>query len=244
MTLRAELHEVHTHLRADEHQRHAHLRGIADEGQLAVFDLLALGQVLHHGKQVAKLLRGMVELGHAVDNGARAILRQVGNILVAVNASHKDVNQAAHDASGVLDGLMAAQLDGARTVELRMAAQVGHSGFERDAGAGGHLLEDHAQRLVLQDLRVAAALFDHGLHRACQLDHVEQLFFGEVVSVDVVLLSHCGILLMDRLRPRPFREQSWYRHRVRRPPRCLHRAFAVSLCWLELCGSTATVVKE
>ena len=99
-------------------------------------------------------------------------------------------DERAHDAGGVLEGLVAAELDGARAEELRMAAQVGHGRLEGDAGAGGHLLEDRAERLVLEDQRVAAALLDHSLHGLRQLDHVEQLFLGEVVGVDVVLHCH------------------------------------------------------
>lgn len=61
-------------------------------------------------------------------------------------------------------------------------------------GARGHLLENHAERLVLQDQRIAPGLL-HGFHGARELDHVEELFFGEVVSVDVVLHCH-GFLLV------------------------------------------------
>ena len=132
----------------------------------------------------------MVEVGHAVDDRRGGVLRQVHHVGMAVHAGHEDVDERAHDAGGVLEGLVAAELDGARAEELRMAAQVGHGRLEGDAGAGGHLLEDHAERLVLEDQRVAAALLDHSLHGLRQLDHVEQLFLGEVVGVDVVLHCH------------------------------------------------------
>ena len=187
MALRAELHEVHAHLRGDEHQRHAHLGGVADEGELAVLDLLAGGQVLDHGHEVAELLGGMVELAHAVDDRRGGVLRQVHHVLVAVDAGHEDVDERPHDAAGVLDGLVAAQLDGAGAEELRVAAQVGHGRLEGDAGAGGDLLEDHAQGLVLQQQRVLAAFLDEPLHGDGQIYHAEQLLLGEVVGVDVIL---------------------------------------------------------
>ena len=190
LALGAEVHEVHAHLRGDEHEGDADLGGVADEGELAVLDLLALGQVLDHGQEVAQLLRGVVEVGHAVDDRRGGVLRQVHHVGVAVHAGHEDVDERAHDAGGVLEGLVAAQLDGARAEELRMAARGRSWPSRRRCGAGGHLLEDHAERLVLEDQRVAAALLDHQPSWTAPLDHVEQLFLGEVVGVDVVLHCH------------------------------------------------------
>ena len=193
VALGAELHEVHAHLRGDEHEGHAHLGGVADEGELAVLDLLARGQVLDHGHEVAELLGGVVELAHAVDDRRRGELGEVHHVLVAVDAGHEDVDEASHDAAGVLDGLVSAQLDGAGAEELRVAAQIGHGRLEGDAGAGGHLLEDHAQGLVLQQQRVLAALLDEALHGDGEVHHAEQLLLGEVVSVDVIL-NHGNLL--------------------------------------------------
>ena len=48
----------------------ADLSGVADEGQGAVLDLLALGEVLEHGHEVAHLLRGMVEPDMPLMTGA------------------------------------------------------------------------------------------------------------------------------------------------------------------------------
>ena len=153
-----------------------------------------LAVLLADGHEVAHLLRGMVELGHAVDDGHSGALGEADDVLVTVNASHHDVEQRAHNASGVAQGLVTAELDGARAIELSMAAEVGHGRLEGDAGTRGHLLENHAKRLVLQNQRITPGLL-HGLHGARELNHVEELFFGEVVSVDVVLHCH-GFLLV------------------------------------------------
>ena len=134
--LGAVLHEVHAHLRADEHLGHAHLGGVAHEHHLAVLDALALGQVLDHGEEVAHLLCGVVVVGHAVDHRHLRVLRQLDEVLVTVDTRHDDVEEAPHHARGVLDGLVAAQLDGAGRVELRIAAEVGHGALERQARAG------------------------------------------------------------------------------------------------------------
>ena len=105
---------------------------------------------------------------------------------MTIDAGHEDVDEASHNAAGVLDGLMATQLDGAGAEELGVTAEVGHGRLEGDAGTGGHLLEDHAEGLVLQQVRVLAALLDEPLHGDGQIYHAEQLFFCEVVGVDVI----------------------------------------------------------
>ena len=189
MALGAVLHEGHAHLRGDEHLRHAHLGGIAHEHHLAVLDALALGQMLDHGEEVAHLLGGMVVVGHAVDHGDRRVLRQLYQVLVTVDARFEDVQQAAHNAGRVLDGLVPAQLDGAGRVELARAAEVGHGALERQARAGGHLLEDHAQRLMFQQLGVVPGLHA-ALEHARQLDHVEQLVLREIVGIEKILDGH------------------------------------------------------
>ena len=195
VTLGAELHEVHADLGGDEHQGHADLGGVADEGQGAVLDLLALGEVLQHGHEVTHLLGGVVELGHAVEDGGGGAGGQALDVGVTVDAGHHDVEQGAHNAGGVAQGLMAAQLDGARAVELRMATEVKHGGLEGDAGAGGDLLEDHAQGLVAKEVRIVAVDLDGLLHSDGEILDGENLLLGEVVGVDEVLRVRHDVLL-------------------------------------------------
>ena len=153
----------------------------------AVLDLLALGEVLEHGHEVAHLLRGMVELGHAIDDGHSGALGEADDVLVTVNASHHDVEQRAHNASGVAQGLVTAELDGARAIELSMAAEVGHSGLEGKTGAGGNLLEDHAKALVAEQVRIITVNLDGLLHCQAKILDSQDLLFGEVVGVDEIL---------------------------------------------------------
>ena len=55
--------------------------------------LLAFGQVLHHGHEVAELLGGMVVARYMpLMTGAGGVLRQVHHVLVAVDAGHEDVD--------------------------------------------------------------------------------------------------------------------------------------------------------
>ena len=135
----------------------------------------------------------MVELGHAVDDGHRGALSQADDVLVTVHAGHHDVEQGAHDAGGVAQGLVAAELDGARAVELRMAAQIGHGRLEGEAGAGGDLLEDHAKALVAEQVRVVPVNLDGLLHGETEILDRQDLLLGELIGVDEVLgHSHCS----------------------------------------------------
>ena len=187
VALRSKLDKLHADLGGDEHEGDADLGGVADEGQGAVLDLLALGEVLEHGHEVAHLLRGMVELGHAIDDGHSGALGEADDVLVTVNASHHDVEQVAHDASGVAQGLVATELNGARAIELSMAAEVGHSGLEGKTGAGGDLLEDHAKALVTEQVRIITVNLDGLLHCQAKILDSQDLLFGEVVGVDEIL---------------------------------------------------------
>ena len=106
---------------------------------------------------------------------------------MTVNASHHDVEQRAHNASGVAQGLVTAELDGARAIELSMAAEVGHSGLEGKTGAGGNLLEDHAKALVAEQVRIITVNLDGLLHCQAKILDSQDLLFGEVVGVDEIL---------------------------------------------------------
>ena len=129
----------------------------------------------------------MVELGHAVDHRHGGAGGEARDVLVAVDARHHDVEQVAHDAGGVTQGLVATELDGAGAVELGMAAEVGHGRLEGETGAGGNLLEDHAEALVAEQVRIEAALLDGLLHGDAQILDGEDLFLGEIIGVDKIL---------------------------------------------------------
>ena len=129
----------------------------------------------------------MVELGHAVDDGGSGALGEAGDVLVTVDASHHDVEERAHDASGVAEGLVTTELDGARAIELSVAAEVGHSGLEGKTGASGNLLEDHAEALVAEQVRIITVDLDGLLHCQAKILDSHDLLFGEVVGVDEIL---------------------------------------------------------
>jgi hypothetical protein len=123
---------------------------------------------------------------------------QALDVAVAVHAGHHHVEQRTHDAGRVAQGLVAAKLDGAGAVELRVAAEVGHRGLERDAGAGGNLLEDHAKGLVAQEVGIVAVDLDGFLHSEAEVLDRKNLLLVEVVGVDEVLgHCHCGAPFLE-----------------------------------------------
>ncbi len=73
-------------------------------------------------------------------------------------ADHHRIEHARHDDGGIADRLATAQLSVTRREEDGLAAELDHAGFERQAGAGRGLLEDHAQYAILQRLEQHAAV--------------------------------------------------------------------------------------
>ena len=76
---------------------------------------------------------------------------------------------------------MTAKLDGARAIELSMAAEVGHSGLEGKTGAGGDLLEDHAKALVAEQVRIITVNLNGLLHCKTKILDSQNLLFGELI---------------------------------------------------------------
>ena len=106
--------------------------------------------MLADGHQVRQNLAGMAEVGQTVDDRDRAVLRQVLDLLLCIGADHDAVQIAGQNARGILHRLAAADLQVTVGQEQRLTAELIHAGFEGDAGAGGGLLEDHAEALALQ----------------------------------------------------------------------------------------------
>ena len=186
MALGAVVDEFHAQMGGDEAQGRAHLGAVAHEHYLAVRQLLAPGQVLRHGAQVADLLGGVVIVGHAVEHRNGARLRQVHDGAVLNDPGHDHVHQIAQHPSGVADGLVSAQLDHAGAQILGVAPQLAHGRLKGHPGPGGGLLKDHAQVPVFHQRRVIAAP-DGVLDGQAQLDHVQQLLRRKVVGVDKIL---------------------------------------------------------
>ena len=189
VALRAVVHKVHAELRGDEAEGRTHLRSVADEDDLAVLQPLALGQVLLDGAQVADLLRGVVVVAHAVDDRDRARIGELNDRLVLDDAGHDHVDQAREHLARVADGLVAAELDHARTEILRVAAELAHGRLERHARAGARLLKDHAEVHIFHQRGIITPA-DGALDGERQVDDVQQFLFCEIVGVNKIFFVH------------------------------------------------------
>ena len=168
--------DLHAGLEAADDEGVGHVVAIADVAHVHIQAAL----VLPHRLQIRQHLAGMAEVGQAVDDRDGAVLGQVFHFLLGKGADHDAVQIAAQNAGGVFHGFAAADLQVVGRKEHAHAAQLVDAGLEGNTGAGGGLLEDHAQGLALQGLVVDAVL-----QLIFQLvGHVQQLhdLFGGTVK--------------------------------------------------------------
>ena len=122
-----------------------HVVGIADPGdgfalyRAAVFD---------EREDIREYLAGMVFVGQTVDDGNARIGREPFDDVMTESANHDDVGHAGHDLCGVFDRFAATELAVAGIEIDRGAAQLVHTGLEREAGTCGTFFEIHDQRAI------------------------------------------------------------------------------------------------
>ena len=78
----------------------------------------------------------MVPRRHGVDHRDRRGFCEAFELLLVERANHDDVDHLGNDARHVFDGFAASELRIASTEKYCVAAELVHSGFERDPGAG------------------------------------------------------------------------------------------------------------
>ena len=122
-------------------------------------------------------------------------------------ADHDDVAHPGNDLRGILHRLATAQLRIARVQVDGGPAQLVHAGLERQAGAGGGLLENHHQRAVCQRVVCLVAL-EAVLDEARAREQVVELFAGEIIETQEMLDRHLGDCSDPR---RPLRRAGWRR---------------------------------
>ena len=103
------------------------------------------------GPEVGQRLARVRVVAQRVDHRDAAVARHLLDVAVLEDARGDDVHVAAEDAREVADGLALAELDFALAEGGRVAAELGHGHLERDARAQRRLLEEHAERLPLED---------------------------------------------------------------------------------------------
>lgn len=140
---------------------------------------------MHVGQQLARVQ----VIGQAIDDRHAGVGGEFGQGAVGEGADHYRVKHARHNDRAVTDRLAATQLGVARRQEDRLATQLDHAGFERDAGARRGLLEDHPQYAVFQRLEQYAAV-TQVLELNASTDHADQLFGRAIHQGEKVPCAH------------------------------------------------------
>ena len=87
----------------------------------------------------------MAVIGQSVDDGDRAVLCQILDFFLIERAYHNTVKIAREHARSILHGLTPPDLQIPVAQKQSISAELVHSDFERNAGAGRGLLKDHAE---------------------------------------------------------------------------------------------------
>ncbi len=146
---------IHAHLGRGEQQRGGHVVAVAHVGQLHI---LQLPPFLPDGEEVRQSLARVVVIGQAVDDRHPRISGQFLDVAVGEHPRHDAVHVAGQHPGHVWHALPRSQLDlGWREVE-GLASQVDHPHFKRHPCPQAGFLEDHTQRLALQNGLIAAFL--------------------------------------------------------------------------------------
>jgi len=183
--------EVHPHLGANHHQRRADVGRVADEDDFQFVERLARWGVLDHREDVAHDLSGVIIVGETVDHRDGSVRCKIEHRLVLQRPCLDHVDHAADHLRGIARAFARAEMNLARLQIERVSAELGHRDFERDAGAGRGLLEDHAERGAREQLR-AGAILVRLLEQADQVEDPQQLLTGKILRVDEMpeRLSH------------------------------------------------------
>ena len=121
----------------------------------------------------------MAEIREAVDDGHRAVLREILDLLLVEGADHDAVHIAGEHARGILHRLAAADLRALAREYDGVAAELVDAHLERNARSGGGFLKDHAERLALQ-VRVLDAVLRLVLELVGEVEDLEDLLPREV----------------------------------------------------------------
>jgi len=127
---------------------------VADEGHGFVGER---AEVFLDGHEVGHGLAGMAVVGKAIDHGDARVLRQLQHLFVLKSPGHDAVAHSGQNARDVFDGFAHAETHLLIAQQQPLPAEMRHCYGEAHARAQARLLEDHRQRLAIQN-RIVAAL--------------------------------------------------------------------------------------
>ena len=153
-----------------------HVVAVAEIGDLAPGEP---AERLLHGQQVAQRLHRVAPVGEAVEDRHRRGRGDLLDIAVRGDAGDDAVDIAAQHLRGVGQTLAPLDLQVVHAEEDGLAAELRHTRFERDAGAGAGVLEDHAERLASQ-VAVRLARLAQLLQPDGGFEHLDDLVAGQI----------------------------------------------------------------
>ena len=169
-----------------QQQRVDHVVAIAEIGELAPGSSPNASCIVSRSLSACIGCQRSVE---AVEDRERGGLGELHEIGVGGDAGDDAVDVAAQDLRGVGDRFAPLDLQVVDAEEDGLAAELGHAGLERDAGAGAGVLEDHAERLAGQ-VAVRLDPLAHLLQADRRVEHLVDLVSGEVgVGQDAAALQ-------------------------------------------------------
>lgn len=110
--------------------------------------------VLNDGLEVSKHLAWVSEVIKSVDDWDLGVLGEFAHVSTLVESGHDNIDHALKNVGGVIDGLLSTKWGVGDGVEDSVATELGHAGFEGNAGTEGWLLEEHEESLLLEDVSV------------------------------------------------------------------------------------------
>ena len=149
ITFRACNRDFHTNSQCADDQRVCHIVAVADVAEIQAVECTL---IFTDGHQVSQNLTGMCIVGQAVDNRDAAETSQIFDFLLFKGTDHNTVEVTGEYAGSILNRFAAADLQVTGGEELCEAAQLVHTGFERNTGTGGGFLEDHTEGFAFQQM--------------------------------------------------------------------------------------------
>ena len=186
--LRAAHHQLEIELLGGVDVAGAHVVAVAHPGHRFTGDA---APVLDVGLHVGEQLAGVELVGEGVDHRHPRVGGEGLHGVVVEGADHHRVHHPRQHPGGIFHRFAAPQLGVARRQEHAGAAELGHRHFERYPGAGGGLLENHAQSLAAQGFMELPGV-QHGFQLHGALYQIPQLLGRQVHQSEKVARAAHG----------------------------------------------------
>src|SRR5579872_2627922 len=170
-----------------------HVESVAEECDAHFFQIGAVA--FPHREQIGEQLTWVQQVAEPVDDRHARLMRHLDRGLMREGANHYDVDGAREVARDILHRFALADSDVAGREIDRVAAELRHAGFERDACTQRRLLENHRERLAAQ-MRMFEADLQFGLQPRGEREQTVEFIVAEGSEIEEVAFH-------DASAPRP-----------------------------------------